>query len=407
MSERVSRRQALLAGAVLAVPAVTGCGAQVSEGGPTPEPGPEPQPGPQPDPAVPSPVGEHRPPVDALEPRPRSTAGVVVQISHPGAVVGEKIQAGPVRQMMTRGMCELTGLSDEAAAWRSFFSPDDVVGIKVSPVGYPKVFSQLETVAEIVRGLMLAGVASDKIIIFDRYKDYLEAIGYPASLPAGVRFASAAATYFEDQTDPTGYDASDYVDIARVYPGDDLGDPQKRRSYLSPIVSKQVTKVVNVPALKDHVSAGVTLALKNMTYGCVNNVSRTHVAPDNWTKDFIPAVASMSTLRKKVVLHIADALVACYDGGPGPPDPTFKTFTCASLLFATDPVALDRIGWAILDEQRGKMGLPPLAQCGLTLTNGGLEAFNERQPQHVLAAGAAGLGVSDLASITRRNFVLT
>lgn len=48
-------------------------------------------------------------------------------------------------------MIELTGRATETEAWKAFFSKDDLVGIKVSPVGYPAVFSHHETVAAIVR----------------------------------------------------------------------------------------------------------------------------------------------------------------------------------------------------------------------------------------------------------------
>src|SRR5437868_5713799 len=37
-----------------------------------------------------------------------------------------------VRDMMARGMCALTGEATPAAAWRRFFVPSDVVGIKVN-----------------------------------------------------------------------------------------------------------------------------------------------------------------------------------------------------------------------------------------------------------------------------------
>ena len=322
-------------------------------------------------------------------------------------MVNDVVQDGPVREMMTRGMLELTRRATEQEAWRALFAPGDVVGIKVSPVGYPKVFSQIATVAEIVRGLNLAGIPNDAIVVFDRYRDYLDACGYAARLPAGVRFAAASPAYAEDQTPTAGYDTSEFVDLPRVAPGDDPADPSKRRSYLADVVSKEVTKIVNVPALKDHASAGITFALKNMTYGCVNNVARTHPAPDNWTKDFVPAVASIAKLRKKVVLHVGDALVACYDGGPATDNPRFRAFVRASLFFATDPVALDRVGWEILDARRIEAGLPVLASTGIGLTNpGGAEGYTERHPQHVLTAGAAGLGVSDLALVQHKKVVL-
>ncbi|HQY63129.1 MAG: DUF362 domain-containing protein [Myxococcales bacterium] len=421
----LSRRDVLIGGLALAVPLAAACSSPDPVAGADAAPGPTPPttgttPLPPPDAATADATPPDATPADATPPDAGDASspdagtpvvggpGVVVEITHCGAVAGAVVQAGPVRAIMARGMTELTGRATEDAAWKALFAPGDVVGIKVSPVGYPKVFSQVATVAEIVRGLGLAGVTPDKIVVFDRYRDYLDACGYAAALPAGVRFAAASPAYALDQTGTAGYDTGVFVDLPRVSPGDDAANPVKRRSHLCDVVSREVTKIINVPALKDHASAGITCALKNMTYGCVNNVSRTHSAPDNWTKDFVPAVASIPALRSKVVLHIADALIACFEGGPAPDGATFRTFVHASLFFATDPVALDRVGWKLLDEQRAKVGLPALANTGIALTNpGGAEAYNERQPQHVLTAGAAGLGISDLARITHRKVLLS
>src|SRR5262249_17289439 len=153
-----------------------------------------------------------------------------------------------------------------------------------------KIFSQYATMAAIVRGLGLAGVPNERIVVFERYKDHLDPVGYADKLPPGIRFASATDVYGEEQTAISGYDPAEYVEFARVHPGDDPNDPTKRRSYLCNFASKGVTKIINVPALKDHGSAGLTFALKNITYGFVNNVIRSHLAPDNWTRDFLPAV---------------------------------------------------------------------------------------------------------------------
>ena len=387
----LSRRQFLLSGAALAVPWVAGCGRNDRA----------------------SPVdgaADSAPPKQSLDAGfavQFKAPGVVVEVLSQGAVANDQIQAAPVRQMMTRGMCDLTGQADERDAWRSLFSADDIVGIKISPLGYPEVFSHVETVAEVIRGLNLAGVPNGNIVVFERYRQLLDPVGYPALLPPGVRFASAVDVYTTDQSGLSGYDPNQFVDLARVYPGADPNDPNQRRSCLCQLVSQQLTKVVNIPALKDHISAGLTFALKNITYGLVNNVSRSHVLPDNWTKDFLPAIAAMSTIRDKVVLHIGDALRVCYDGGPGPlPDGNFKSFTYSSLLFSTDPVAMDRVGWDILDTRRAAAGLPPIAECGLQLINPGHEAANERQPQYVLAAGDLGLGVADIAAIQHRRYAL-
>src|SRR4030081_2884277 len=44
----------------------------------------------------------------------------------------EKADAAIVRQMVSQGMRALTGASDDRAAWARFFTPQDVVGIKVN-----------------------------------------------------------------------------------------------------------------------------------------------------------------------------------------------------------------------------------------------------------------------------------
>lgn len=315
---------------------------------------------------------------DAPAPPSRlSVPGRVVQVAAPGAVAADAIVAARVRAAMALGMRELTGAASEEAAWKALFAPGDVVLLKVNPFGWPKVFTRPETVAEIVRGLGLAGVTAANIVVYDRYTDYLAQPGYAAQLPAGVRVVGAVTTTAE-QIDPTGRDANAFVEFAKVADGLDPTVDRHRRSYLADAVTA-ATKVINVPVLKSHWTAGVTAALKNMTYGLVNNTARSHDGAVNWTREFLTGAASMQALRDKVVLHVADLLVACYDGGP---DPSEATFTPSSLAFATDPVALDRVLWTLLDTARAQHALGPVADMpGAT-------------PQYVLDCAAAGLGLA-------------
>jgi hypothetical protein len=85
-----------------------------------------------------------------------------VEVFHPRSVTAERVERNAVREMTARGMTELTGEKDEAAAWKRFFKPTDRVGIKVGPVGKPKSISQPETILEIIRGLNLAGVKNTR-----------------------------------------------------------------------------------------------------------------------------------------------------------------------------------------------------------------------------------------------------
>ena len=59
------------------------------------------------------------------------------------------------------------------------------------------------------------------------------------------------------------------------------------------------------------------------------------------------------------------------------------------IYFATDPVAMDKIGWEELDKKRVAMGMLPLAEAHKSQFSG----YVRMQPEHVDIAGALGLGV--------------
>src|SRR5437016_3353696 len=67
--------------------------------------------------------------------------GRVIAVGHSGAIVSGAYQTQPIEDMMQKGMTELTGAPNWVEAWRVFFRPGDVVGIKVSPVGGPGLCS--------------------------------------------------------------------------------------------------------------------------------------------------------------------------------------------------------------------------------------------------------------------------
>ena len=72
---------------------------------------------------------------------------------------------------------------------------------------------------------------------------------------------------------------------------------------------------------------------------------------------------------------------------------TWATWPCRSLYFATDPVALDLVGWDVIDAKRAQEGWLPVARMERQVTVGrATEVFDRRQPQHILLAGILGLG---------------
>jgi len=245
-----------------------------------------------------------------------------------------------------------------------------------------------------------------------------------------------------------GYDPDVFVHMGFAQADPSLAkdeDERRFRSHLSLIVTTMVNKVVTIPVLKDHRSAGVTLALKNLSHGMNNNVARSHLgsiyrlgdrtSAPNQCNTFIPTAAGQLALRQKATLHILDGLIGVYEGGPGSWNTTWATWQRKSLFFATDPVALDQVGWDIIDTKRVEHGWLPVAMMGqlqlappatvpsrlatlaargsldaASLTNAAaqfssppnLEQFDRRQPEHIILAGTIGLGVFDVRQIEHR-----
>ncbi len=415
--------------------------------------------------------------------------GRVVEVRHPYVIDRRyTVNQDAVRAMLNRGMCGLTSSDDVAMAWQRFFEPDDVVGIKVNPVGRgPKPgeagrlagaresISSPAVVVETVRALHEhVGIPKRNIIVFERYADEFRTAGYERLMSCrdldGCRWYASAHAYDNSQLaidgqDPSqmrdphvvGYDPDQFVSMGFAAPengsrDDDLRkrfnvrDDRIHRTHLSMIVSRMVNKVITIPCLKDHKSAGVTIALKNLSHGMNNNVARSHISGiyridgspsgPNQCNTFIPTAVNQRPLREKAILHICDGIVGVYEGGPGCWNRTWGTWQRKSLFFATDPVAMDHVGWDIIDAKRAEMGWVPVGHMGLVqggqqlrlspriaamilgnrspfaqaaaLTehqrlNGAIsEPFDRRQPEHVALAGLVGLGVFDAGRIEHR-----
>ena len=62
--------------------------------------------------------------------------GRVIEVQHSGAFNAQyAVNGDVVKEMMRSGMSRLIGGGDVDSAWKRFFQRDDIVGIKVNPVG--------------------------------------------------------------------------------------------------------------------------------------------------------------------------------------------------------------------------------------------------------------------------------
>ena len=328
--------------------------------------------------------------------------GRVVAVQRAGVVTNRQYDRAGVKAMLDKGMTELTGAPSPADAWRKFFEPGDVVGIKLNPVGRPFVVSAPEVVQEIVANLQAIGIPAKNIVAYDRYRrEFLDA-GFDKWLPEGVRWTAATEQVDELQLDMAGYDRDQYIEMPLVLPKADANNPHHRRSYLANFISKDVNKMINLCMLKHHQSAGVTLALKNLSHGLVNNVSRSHSTPSlNTCGTFIPNIVDHPIIRRKVVLNILDGVLGAYHGGPGRKVEKY-VWEHNTFYFATDPVALDKTGWRALDKKRAEVGMPLIADAKPDKDS----SFVRMQPEHVEISGALGLGEWDDKKIDVRSFTL-
>jgi uncharacterized protein (DUF362 family) len=333
--------------------------------------------------------------------------GRVVAVHHPNSIVETQYQAEPVRRMIDTGMKELTNAESPVEAWREFFQPGDVVGIKLNPVGRPHIISAPEVLHPIIAGLEQAGVKRQDIIVYDRYRlEFLEA-GFDKWIPEGVRTMHASEQYLAIQMDMDGYDPDVYMDMPLVHPeykkDFSLDDPHIRRSYVAKFFTKEINKLINVCVLKHHQSAGVTLALKNLSHGHVNNVNRSHATTTaNACGIFIPAVVDLPIIREKVVLNILDGVKAAYHGGPGGKTGKY-VWAHKTMYFGTDPVALDKTGWKEIDKKRAEVGVAPIA----LLKPDEDSLWLNCQVEHIELAGNYGLGVFNDDEIRLKRIDLT
>jgi uncharacterized protein DUF362 len=303
-----------------------------------------------------------------------------------------------VREMMARGMRALTGTATIEDAWRRFFTPADVVAIKVNCGGYPYCVSAPEIVAECVRQLMAIGVPLPQIYLYERFQSQLDEVNYAPSLPQGLQIVAAERA--NRYTDNSGYDPAVYLEA-------DLFGEEDTRSSMMRLVSRRVTKIINIPNMKDHGATGVTGCLKNIAYGTFSNVARTHQRGKSHTYSVVGTLASIEPLRSRTVLQIMDGIRGVWHGGPFARTQRY-VFYPKQIMFGTDPVAIDRLLLDIIDGKRraeGAISIWDRSPASLKMDDARARDADPnvniiiREPGHIEYAASLGLGVYDRKQI--------
>jgi hypothetical protein len=289
---------------------------------------------------------------------PGKFPGSVVHIHHDNCIVEKKIDSAAVNEMVKSGMLNLTDKKDISEAWRMFVSPNEIIGLKVNPIGGTLLSTSLEITQAVIQQLEAAGIERKNIVIWDRREFELLEAGFTEKYFPGIKIIGTeqkddkdsfydkdGKLYGEKMIDKDWYY---YADVEEKYDAETIPYMinEGKYSYFSKIVTQQVDKIINIPVLKN-AGSSITLCLKNLAYGSISNTGRLH--KQLWSETSAE-VCAFPPLRDKVVLNIVDGVKGCYDGGPGA-NPDFIT-EFNSVLVGTDPVAVDRIGYEIILKKR-------------------------------------------------------
>jgi uncharacterized protein (DUF362 family) len=313
-----------------------------------------------------SPVAAQAPAEPQATPVPARS--YVYRIENSEAIADYETNSAVVRRMVDDLVMAATGEPTVSAAWGSLVKPSDVVGIKVCTNGAPLFSSHPAVVNAIVAGLTDAGVPAQNIVVWDRDEHLLKVAGFHAR--SGYRLMWSEGNY-----DPKAVITSpisgkliygDLLFMAKTpdalheEPKSEPVEKQKQKrprnldnlsdeSHISNVLTRVVTKVINVPVLSDNVFCGLSGALFNMTIQNLDNWRRLVQDPINGDPS-IPEAYADPRIGDKVVFQVMDGLIALYAGAPMG-DANYAVHY-GTLYASKDPVAVDAIALRKIDEWR-------------------------------------------------------
>jgi uncharacterized protein (DUF362 family) len=302
---------------------------------------------------------------------PFAAPGKVVKVTKKDCLQANQLYPKPdaAKEMLTRALTELTGKPDLVTAIQQFVHKDDIVVVKVNGIAKQNMGTNKELVLPFLEGMIASGVKPENITVLEQYGDFLAGTRINAgNVPAGIKVV----------THGNGNATMDY----RLIPG--TGTSTKFTRYLT-----EATAAINFALIKDHSICGYTGQLKNMTHGCSINPHDFHV---HHASPQIAQMYAQDVIKSRVRLNIADGYKVMADGGPLWKRPEMVKVHEA-VYASTDPVAMDTIGWEVVEKLRAELNLKTLTEAG-------------REPAYIKAAADLGLGVGDRSKITLKEVAI-
>lgn len=286
----------------------------------------------------------------------------IIRIRSPLVITDEgKIDTDILYQMIESGLNAFSKSGDYGEYLQSVFSQGNVIGLKVNGLAGPGMSTRAEVVNTVSGLLDEAGRPLKKQIIWDRFDRELAALGFT------VKTSGSGPLCFGTDHRGVGYSPN-------------LVSKGKVGGLLSRVLVDYCDSIINIPVLKDHGIAGITCSLKNH-YGSIHNPNKYH---DNACDPYIADLNSLEQIRSKQRLIVVDALKIQYHGGPAYHPQWASNY--GGILIGNDPVAIDSVGYTVIEELRKDSGLPPLKGT-------------RREPIYIKRAAEYGLGYTEIDKI--------
>jgi hypothetical protein len=253
--------------------------------------------------------------------------------------------------MVDQGMIALTGAASLASAWQILL-PNYQAGQKIAIKANfnnsytctdtdTQIDALIQPVNAIVRGLKLIGVQEADIWVFDAARMIPDRFAVGCVYPGVTFFGSGSC------------DSRSLATFNSTAPGSTIqfnpppGAPNPGTIKVTDVLVN-ANYLINMPIMKNHVLAGVTLGFKHH-FGSTNNPSGMHanvnLAGAGYRSDYNALIDLYQNphIGPKTILTLGDGLFASKTLQNGSPSlwNSFGGHLPNSLFFATDPVAVD------------------------------------------------------------------
>jgi hypothetical protein len=293
---------------------------------------------------------------------------------------GDYVNQDLVSEMVDRGLMELTGRNSRGDAWKALvpnYASGERVAIKVnlnnarSPDDSDNdIDALIEPVNAVIAGLSELGVAESDIWVYDAVRSIPTRFQNGCDYP-GVQFSG------DSTSNPQGFSSTQTVSFDTP-----PGEPTLADQRISNVLV-DADYLINMPIMKKHGAALVTLSFKNH-FGSIDNCSalHRHTFPDQdpYVSTYNPLVDIYKNPHfvGKTVLTIGDGLYGSRIKQSSEPEPwtTFDNDAPRSIFFSRDPVAIDSVMYDFLEAEAG---VPDHADDYLALAAiAGLGVFEHR-----------------------------